>query len=187
MHFYTGHEAVAAGVCEALEPPDWIASTYRGHGHCIAREPTVHEQPPEFTLGKAIVLRPGNDLTLISTGGMLETAARTAEELAEDGIETRVVSMHTLKPLDTDAVRAAVLETGAVATLEEHSIVGGLGSAVAEFLAEHERRVPFKRLGLPSRFSPHVGSQEYLLAQHQLAVDDVIRELRLFAVQASPT
>jgi transketolase len=143
-----------------------------------AGEPTVHRQPPEFTLGKAIVLRPGGDLTLISTGGMLATAARAAERLAEVGIDTRVLSMHTLEPLDTDAIRAAVDETGAVATLEEHSIVGGLGSAVAEVLAESGDSVPFRRLGLPSGFSPHVGSQEYLLTKHHLGVDDVVAELR---------
>ena len=146
-----------------------------------AGEPTVHEQPPAFALGKAIVFRPGNDLTLISTGGMLATASRAAERLAGERIDTRVLSMHTLKPLDTDAIGAAARETGAVATLEEHSIVGGLGSAVAEFLAEHEQAVPFRRLGLPPEFSPHVGSQEYLLAQHHLAVEDVVRELRLLA------
>jgi transketolase len=144
-----------------------------------AGEPTVHEQPPEFALGKAIELRPGSDLTLISTGGMLATAARAAEQLAEDGLETRVLSMHTLKPLDTDALRAAVEETRALATLEEHSIIGGLGGAVAEFLSEHGENLPFKRLGLPSGFSPYVGSQAYLLAQYGLAADSVAQELRV--------
>ena len=138
-----------------------------------AGEPTVHQQPPDFTLGKSIVFRPGNDLTLISSGGMLATAARAAELLAENGIDTRVMSMHTLKPLDTEALRAAAEETGALATLEEHSIIGGLGSAVADFLAELGTPVSFKRLGLPSEFSPYVGSQDYLLARHGLDVDSV--------------
>jgi transketolase len=149
-----------------------------------AGEPTVHEQPPEFAVGKAIELRPGSDLTLISTGGMLATAAGAAGQLAREGIDTRVLSMHTLKPLDTDALNAAVDETGALATLEEHSIVGGLGSAVAEFLAELGTPVSFKRLGLPSGFSPYVGSQDYLLARHGLDVDTVAAELRA-AVRSS--
>jgi transketolase len=144
----------------------------------------VHEQPPEFAVGKAIELRPGSDLTLISTGGMLATAAGAAGQLAREGIDTRVLSMHTLKPLDTDALNAAVDETGALATLEEHSIVGGLGSAVAEFLAELGTPVSFKRLGLPSGFSPYVGSQDYLLARHGLDVDTVAAELRA-AVRSS--
>jgi transketolase len=144
-----------------------------------AGEPTVHEEPIEYQLGKAIRFRDGNDLTLISTGGMLQTAASAAERLAADGIETRVLSMHTLKPLDTDAVLAAVSETEMIATLEEHSIIGGLGSAVAEFLAELDRKkVPFRRLGMPSAFSPYIGGQEYLLGKHGLSVDRVVQELK---------
>ena len=144
-----------------------------------AGEPTVHQGPIDFQLGRAIRLRDGCDLTIISTGGMLMTAARVAERLEDDGIDCRVLSMHTIKPLDTDAVLAAALETGAIATLEEHSIIGGLGSAVAEYLAEHNEVKPiFKRLGMPPAFSPHIGSQEYLLAQHGLNVDAVATSLR---------
>ena len=144
-----------------------------------AGEPTVHQGPIHFQLGRAIRLRDGCDLTIISTGGMLMTAARVAECLEDDGIDCRVLSMHTIKPLDTAAVLAAALETGAIATLEEHSIIGGLGSAVAEYLAEHNDTKPiFKRIGMPSAFSPHIGSQEYLLAQHGLSVDAVATSLR---------
>jgi transketolase len=134
-----------------------------------AGEPTVHTGPIEFQLGKAIRLREGSDLTLISTGGMLNTAAKAAERLAAQNIGTRVLSMHTLKPLDESAVLNAARETGCIATLEEHSVNGGLGSAVAELLAETmEVKVPFKRLGMPPIFSPHIGSQEYMLQQHGL-------------------
>ena len=81
----------------------------------------------------------------------------------------RVVSMHTLKPIDADEIRAAARETGAIVTVEEHSVIGGLGSAVAEVLAEAEGpRIAFKRLGVPSAFSPHIGSQGYMLARHGL-------------------
>jgi transketolase len=87
--------------------------------------------------------------------------------------------MHTLKPLDTEAIQAAVRQTNAVATLEEHSIVGGLGSAVGEVLAELDEHLPFRRLGLPSGFSPYVGSQAYLLAQHGLDADSVAGDIRV--------
>lgn len=134
-----------------------------------AGEPTVHPGPIEFQLGKAIRFREGRDLTLISTGGMLQTAAKAAERLATQGIQTRVLSMHTLKPLDESAVLAAARETGCVATLEEHSVNGSLGSAVAELLAETwDVKVPFKRIGMPPIFSPHIGSQEYMLQKHGL-------------------
>jgi transketolase len=144
-----------------------------------AGEPVVHPGAIDFQLGKAILFRPGTDITLITTGGMLRTGATAAERLAEEGIGVRVLSMHTLKPLDTGAVLAAARETSAIATLEEHSIVGGLGSAVAEFLSELDGAgVPFKRLGLPPAFSPHIGSQEYLLAQHNLSDSAVAESLR---------
>jgi transketolase len=134
-----------------------------------AGEPTVHPGPIEFQLGKAIRFREGRDLTLISTGGMLQTAAKAAERLATQGIQTRVLSMHTLKPLDESAVLAAARETGCIATLEEHSINGSLGSAVAELLAETwDVKVPFKRIGMPPIFSPYIGSQEYMLQKHGL-------------------
>ena len=139
-----------------------------------AGEPTVHQGDIEFTIGKAIRLREGRDVALISTGGMLCTANRVAEKLATDGVETRVISMHTLKPLDVAEVLAAARDTGIVFTLEEHSIVGGLGSAVAEVLAEQtELPVVFRRLGVPNEFSPHIGGQEYMLARHHLDPDAV--------------
>jgi transketolase len=143
-----------------------------------AGEPTVHKGNIDFKIGKAIQLRDGEDLTLISTGSMLQTAVNVAERLASQGITTRVLSMHTLKPLDKDAVLSAAQETRAITTLEEHSVIGGLGSAVAEVLAEvDEVRVPFRRIGLPSSFSPHIGSQEYMREKHGLDVDSLVRTL----------
>jgi transketolase len=144
-----------------------------------AGEPTVHDQPVDFQLGRALRLRDGRDATLFSTGGLLQTAVRAAEQLASRGIALRVVSMHTLKPIDTAAIQAALRETGALFTLEEHSVIGGLGSAVAEVVAETDPpRVPFRRLGLPSLFSPHIGSQEYLLAQHGLDATGVAHTIQ---------
>jgi transketolase len=82
--------------------------------------------------------------------------------------------MHTLKPLDVEAVLSAATETRAICTVEEHSIVGGLGSAVAETLAEElPGAVPFKRIGAPSEFSPHIGSQDYMRVQHGLTAEAI--------------
>jgi transketolase len=149
-----------------------------------AGEPTVHTKPIDFQLGKAIRFREGTDLTLISTGGMLQTAVKAAERLAGQGLQTRVLSMHTLKPLDEAAVLAAARETACIATLEEHSINGGLGSAVAEVLAEAAGiKVPFKRLGVPPIFSPHIGSQEYMLQQHGLNEESVSNALKTLCQQ----
>jgi transketolase len=149
-----------------------------------AGEPNVHAGPIDFELGRAIRLREGSDLTLISTGSMLKAAMGVAESLAESGIEARVLSMHTLKPLDVEAVLAAAQETGAVLTLEQHSVIGGLGSAVAEVLAEAPgpRRTPFRRIGLPSAFSPRVGSQQYLEAQNGLDEASILRSVHKLLV-----
>jgi transketolase len=153
-------------------------------GPCYLRlgrtgEAKVHQTQIDFVLGKAIEMREGRDVTLISTGGMLGTAMQVADLLCEAGVRTRLLSMHTVRPLDTAAIERAVRETGAVFTLEEHSVVGGLGGAVAEFLAENwEAPVVFKRFGLPSEFSCFVGSQEYMRARHGLSAEAVALGMR---------
>jgi transketolase len=130
-----------------------------------AHEPVVHTSEPEFRLGRAIPVRSGRDATIISTGGMLREAVAAAGRLAEGGIDAAVLSMPTLKPLDTDAILSAARNTRAIVTAEEHSITGGLGSAVAEILAESGVPVRFRRFGVPDRLNHTVGSQDYLLRQ----------------------
>jgi transketolase len=145
-----------------------------------AGERKVHAGPIHFQLGKAIQVRAGDDLTLISTGGMLETAVQVSDYLFSRGLRARLLSMHTLKPLDANAVRAAARETKAVFTLEEHSIIGGLGSAVAEILAESgEPNVSFRRFALPSAFACVSGTQEYLRVQHGLSAESVSEAIYL--------
>ncbi len=163
------------------------------HGPCYLRlgkagEPVVHQSEIHFELGKAIHMREGRDATLICTGGILQSAVRTAQRLSEEGIETRLLSMHTLKPLDTEAVLAAARETRAIFTLEEHSILGGLGSAVAEVLAEADiPRIPFKRIGVPPAFSPHIGSQEYMLERHGLTPESIAKAVEDTILQVVPS
>lgn len=141
-----------------------------------AGEPVIHRSRIVFEIGKAIRVRDGDDITLISTGGLLGTALQVAEVIAEQGFQARVLSMHTLKPLDTDAVLLAARETRAIVTLEEHSIIGGLGSAVAEVLADSgETRISFKRLGVASAFANVVGSQEFLREQNGLSTQAILQ------------
>ncbi|HTX16597.1 MAG TPA: transketolase C-terminal domain-containing protein [Candidatus Baltobacteraceae bacterium] len=153
-----------------------------------AGEPAVHESRIDFQLGRAIRVREGDGLTLISTGAMLRTAVDVADLLAARGTPVRVLSMHTVKPLDTEAVLAAAQETRAIVTIEEHSIFGGLGGAVAECLAESaELRVPFRRLGIPQSFSAPPGTQDFLREQCGLSATSILRSLEplLEAVHAS--
>lgn len=127
-----------------------------------AGEPVIHTEPTDFAIGRAIVVRQGSDATLISTGGMLENCVKAARELEAQGYSVQVMSMHTVKPLDREAVLAAGARTGVVLTVEEHSIVGGLGSAVADVLLESGYPGIFKKIALPDQFSHAVGDYEYL-------------------------
>jgi transketolase len=144
-------------------------------------DPLVHQPQLELELGKAVVVRDGRDMTLISTGCMLATTVQVAQRLRDAGFSIRVISMHTVKPLDHQAVLKAAQETRAVVTVEEHSLIGGLGSAVAEVLAESAvEKVPFKRFGLPSQFCSEAGSQEYLRQQYGLSTDGLLISLEPF-------
>ena len=182
MRALPGMVVVAPG--DPIEAEQATRAVASHPGPCYLRlgragEPTVHRPGIEFHLGKAIPMRSGSDLTLISTGGLLETALHVAGRLELDGLQARVLSMHTVKPLDTEAVLAAARETRAIATLEEHSVIGGLGGAVAEVLAEaSELRVPFKRVGLPSDFCSYVGGQEYLREVYGLSSDGILKSLK---------
>lgn len=139
-----------------------------------AGEPKVHQTEPDFKLGKAIQIKDGTDITLIATGGMLFNTLKAAEKLEEQGISVRLLSMHTVKPLDTEAVLKAAVETSAIFTIEEHSIIGGLGGAVSETLAEPgNSQVYFKRLGIPSTFISQVGNQEYLRNLFSLSAEGI--------------
>jgi transketolase len=140
-----------------------------------ANEPAVHTADPPFRIGKAILVRQGTDATLISTGGMLVNSVQAAAVLAERGVSCRVLSMHTVKPLDVDAVLAAAHDTTAILTVEEHSVIGGLGGAVAEVLMEAgERPGHFRRIGLNDIFSSTVGDQQYLLERYGLDVNSIV-------------
>ena len=143
-----------------------------------ADEPVVHQVTPQFELGKAITVRQGRDVTLIATGGMLYNAIGAAAALGEQGLDCRVLSMHTVKPLDVEAVLAAARDTSAIFTIEEHSIIGGLGGAVAEVLMEAEQRPRyFRRIGLNGAFSSIVGDQAYLHARYGLDVEGIVRSV----------
>ncbi len=143
-----------------------------------AGEPTVHPGPVSFRLGESLLLRDGGDATVLSTGNMLETAVKSADLLAAEGITCRVVSMPCVKPLDTTALDAAADETRAIVALEEHSMLGGFGSAVAECLAERGAAPPFRRVAAADRFSHLCGEQDYHRRAHGLTAEGVAGVVR---------
>lgn len=129
------------------------------------------------TFGKAAVLRPGNDVTIISTGHIVGEALRAAEMLAAQGIDAEVLNMHTVKPLDTEAVLARLATRKAIVTLEEHSVIGGLGGAIAEILAELPGHPPFKRFGVADAWPDVVGSQAYLRDLMGISAEKIVPQI----------
>jgi len=142
------------------------------------KEPALHQGPIDFKIGRAIQVRDGADVTLIGTGTIAYRAYEAAGLLEAQGIKARVLSMHTVKPLDQEAVLAAARETGAVVTVEEHNVLGGLGGAVAEVLAEAGVGVPFRRIGLPDSYVHIVGSHNWLLDRFGFAPEAIAGTVR---------
>jgi transketolase len=142
----------------------------------IGRNPVedVYESDDyDFQIGKAVVMKTGSDVTLIGTGETVRIALDAAKLLEEAGIEARVLNMHTIKPLDEEAIIAAAKETGAIVTLEEHSIFGGLGAAVAEVTSTNIP-VPLRILGIPDE--PAIaGKTAEIFAHYGLTADNVQR------------
>ena len=126
----------------------------------------------EFAWGKGVTVRKGSDVTIISTGIMTEEAMLAADILAQKGVEATVLHFHTIKPLDDTLIVESAGQTGAVVTAENHSILGGLGSAVAEVLAE-QCPVPMKRVGIRDVFG-ETGSPEYLFRKFHLLPEDIV-------------
>lgn len=126
----------------------------------------------KFEHGKAVQLVDGTDVTIMATGIMVATAKAAAEQLLSKGICARVLNFHTIKPIDKEAVIKAAKDTGAVVTCEEHSIIGGLGSAAAEVLIEHAP-VPMERVGVMDTFGES-GTPAELLLKYHLTVDDIV-------------
>ena len=132
-----------------------------------------------FEIGRSRCLREGDDITLITTGGILEEVVKAAEHVANDSINCRVLSFHSIKPIDIEAVKKAVSETSGVITIEEHNIVGGLGSAVAEVCMDLGMMPKkFKRIGLNDVYSSVVGSQAYLRKHYQMDSTAVIQAIQ---------
>lgn len=156
----------------------WAAAAHDGPVYIRASRaetPLVHRRETEFRIGEAVTLAEGDDVTIIATGCLLVARAlEAAELLAECGISCRVVNMHTLKPLDEQAIVAAARDTGLIVTYEDHNSLGGLGSAVAGVVLANEP-VPVLRFGVPDQFCSPGAEYEDILDQIGLSPRDVVR------------
>lgn len=133
----------------------------------------IFEEGSTFEIGKAAVLREGTDVTLITSGFCTSDTLAAADLLAQEGISARVLNIFTWKPIDREAITAAARETGAIVTVENHNIINGLGSAVAEVVGE-TCPVPLRRIGVPDRFG-EVGSIDYLKEIFGMTREDIVR------------
>lgn len=155
-------------------------------GTCYLRlgrgnEPHVHTEPVKgWEIPKAIRLREGTDIALLSAGGILTQTARAAEILAERGISAEVVSFPCFKPLDAEEIRSLIQRFSRIMTVEEHNIIGGFGSAVCEIAAEEGGNCRIRRAGLEDRYASVVGSQQYLRSVYGIDGESIANKAEAF-------
>lgn len=137
-------------------------------------EPKIHPESIQLSIGQSIQVTKGDDLALITTSNMLEQGRRWVLEWARQGKSVSLISMPTIKPLDKPLILDLIDRHISIMTLEEHSIIGGLGTAVAEVIAESGKSIPFRRLGIPDMYCHVVGNQDFLRERLQLARAPVI-------------
>lgn len=161
-----------------LEPSDGVmledliqqmADTYGVQYLRFSRKETVniYEEGSHFEIGKAVRVCEGTDATIITCGILVAESIKAAEALKAEGISVRVVDMFTIKPIDAECILDSVKKTGALVTAENHQLIGGLSSAVAEVLAENSVAVPFEKVGIDGEFG-EVGDQDYLMERFRL-------------------
>jgi len=139
--------------------------------------PLLYKDDTDFQIGRGIELRQGRDATVIACGGMVSLALEACRILAEEGILVSLVDMHTIKPLDQDLIIRKAKETGAILTVEEHNIIGGLGGAVCEAVSENYP-IPVKRMGIEDVFGQS-GKPDELMQHYGLTVDKIVQNIRL--------
>lgn len=164
---------------DGLETGNAVAAAMEWPGPVYIRvgrgfEPPVNKTADYgYQIGKAITMRDGKDVTLIACGVGVLQAVRAAEVLAGQGLSARVINMHTIKPIDKEAILKAVVETRRIVTIEDHSIIGGLGSAVAEVIVESGKACGFRKLGVPDCFAI-VGYPEDLYHHYKFDADGIV-------------
>lgn len=164
--------AAATHAMMAYEGPVYYRCGYK-------KEPDIYDSDMDFEIGKANTIKEGCNATVIFTGTIGYNCKLAVEALEKEGINCRLVSMHTVKPIDKQTIIKAARETGAILTVEEHNICGGLGSAVAEVLMdENVSNIRFKRIALPDINVSKIGSQEWLREQYSMGVAGISAAIR---------
>lgn len=144
----------------------------------LGKDHKIYKKPYAFKIGKAHTVKNGRDITFISTGNMLREALQAAGELHKERVDARVINMHTVKPIDKEAIQKAAKETKRIITIEEHNVMGGLGSAIAEVLVQSGLQAKMKIIGIPDTFSKYVGDQEFLKKKYGLTVQNILKQAK---------
>ena len=167
------YEAIAAThAMIEYDGPFYYRCGYKG-------EKDIHSGPIDFKIGKANIVSEGKDITLMFAGPIGSEVVEAAAMLAKDGINCRVVSMHTIKPIDKDMILDSAKNTGGIVTVEEHNLMGGLGSAVAEVLCdENVMPAKFKRLAFPDVNVAKIGGQKWIRDQYGLQANGIAQSVR---------
>lgn len=167
---------------DAVETEAVIRAIAEYNGPCYVRlgraaVETINDNAEyKFEIGKGITLREGKDVTIIATGIMVEAALEAYNMLAEEGIKAKVINIHTIKPIDNELITKAAQETGVIVTAEEHSVIGGLGSAVCEVVSE-THPVPVMRVGIKDVFGES-GKPNELLKAYGLTAEDIVKAVK---------
>jgi transketolase len=162
--------AIRAALCQ--DKPVYLRMGKKG-------EPVLHSEVPELEIGKAIILKDGTDVCLLAAGPIANEGIKAADELMNEGISLRVVSFHTVKPLDESFLQEATSKFPVVVTLEEHSIIGGLGGGVAEWMVDNNViSCRLIRLAIRDEFMHVCGSQSYARSYYGISVSDIAQRIR---------
>lgn len=140
-------------------------------------EEEIFLEPPNLHIGKSIIIKPGVDLALISTGTLMGETIRASELLKLRGLSAEVVSMHTIKPLDFEYLNSAIVKFKHIVTIEEHGLIGGLGGAVSEWCAREHKNINHIMIGTPDEFMVENGSQEYARKKYGLTSEGIVKKI----------
>lgn len=167
--------------CDDIEARAAVKAAYEMEGPVYLRfgrlaAPVINKEDYKFEIGKGVIMREGSDVTIVATGLMVSNALEAAEKLAADGIQAEVINIHTIKPLDEKIIIDSAKKTGKVVTVEEHSVIGGLGSAVCDVLSE-KCPTPVKKLGVNDMFG-HSGPALELLKEFRLDGDGIYGQVK---------
>ncbi|MCI8956931.1 MAG: transketolase family protein [Eubacterium sp.] len=167
--------------CDDIEARAAVKAAYEMEGPVYLRfgrlaAPVINKEDYQFEIGKGVMMREGSDVTIVATGLMVSNALEAAEKLVDDGINAEVINIHTIKPLDEDIIIESAKKTGRVITVEEHSVIGGLGSAVCDVLCE-KCPTPVTKLGVNDMFG-HSGPALELLKEFKLDGDGIYSQVK---------